>query len=115
MRKKPNGDAIAPLALQMFRRAQALICQPATYLTAPYQLRNATSGHNGLAERTVDKASGVKGLSPEAMGAQRAPLRPPALSTTLSQAVYAGSQVKTVLAWDFHISPEDTCPKAIVT
>jgi len=42
-------------------------------------------------------------------------LRPPALSTTLSQAVYAGSQVKTILAWDFHISPEDTCPKAIVT
>jgi hypothetical protein len=29
--------------------------------------------------------------------------------------VYAGSQVKTILAWDFHISPEDTCPKAIVT
>ena len=72
-------------------------------------------GINGMAERTVDKAGGVKGLSPEAMRAQRAPLRPPALSTTLSQAVYAGSQVKTILAWDFHISPEDTCPKAIVT
>jgi ATP-dependent protease Clp ATPase subunit len=36
-------------------------------------------------------------------------------ATTLSQAVYAGGQVKTILAWDFHISPEDTCPKAIVT
>ena len=73
------------------------------------------AGINGMAERTVDKAGGVKGWSPEAMRAQRAPLRPPALSTTLSQAVYAGSQVKTILAWDFHISPEDKCPKAIVT
>ena len=68
-----------------------------------------------MAERTVDKAGGVKGLSREAMRAQRAPLRPPALSATLSQAVYAGAQVKTILAWDFQISPEDTCPKAIVT
>ena len=68
-----------------------------------------------MAERVVDQAGGVKGLSPEAMGAQRAPLRPPALFTTLSQAVYTGGQVKTILAWDFHISPEDTCPKAIVT
>ncbi len=58
-----------------------------------------------MAERTVDKAGGVKGLSREAMRAQRAPLRPPALSTTLSQAVYAGGQVKTILAWDFQISP----------
>ena len=72
-------------------------------------------GINGMAERAVDKGGGVKGLSPEAMRAQRTPLRPPPLSTTLSQAVYAGSQVKTILAWDFHISPEDTCPKAIVT
>ena len=63
------------------------------------------AGINGMAERAVDKAGGVKGLSPEAMGAQRAALRPPALSTTLSQAVYAGGQVKTLLAWDFHISP----------
>jgi hypothetical protein len=68
-----------------------------------------------MAERAADKAGGVKGLSPEAMGAQRAPLRPPALSATLSRAVYAGGQVKTILARDFHISPEDTCPKAIVT
>jgi hypothetical protein len=68
-----------------------------------------------MAERTVGKASGVKGLSRKAMRAQRAPLRPPALFTTLSQAVYAGGQVKTILAWDFQISPEDTCPKAIVT
>jgi len=73
------------------------------------------TGINGMAEQAVDKAGGGKGLSPEAMEAQRAPLRPPALSTALSQAVYAGSQVKTILAWDFHISPEDTCPKAIVT
>ena len=72
-------------------------------------------GINGMAERAVDKGGEVKGLSPEAMRAQRTPLRPPALSTALSQAVYAGSQVKTILAWDFHISPEDTCPKAIVT
>ena len=68
-----------------------------------------------MAERAVDKAEGVEGLSLEAMGAQRTPLRPSALSTTLSQAVYAGGQVKAILAWDFHISPEDTCPKAIVT
>ena len=73
------------------------------------------AGINGMAEQAVDKAGGVKGLSPEAMGAQRAPLRPPASSTILSQAVYAGGQVKTILAWDFQISPEDTCPKAIVT
>ena len=73
------------------------------------------AGINGMAERAVGKAGGVKGLSPEAMGAKRAPLRPPALSTALSQAVYAGGQAKTILAWDFHISPEDTCPKAIVT
>ena len=72
-------------------------------------------GINGLAERAVGKAGGVKGLSREAMRAKRAPLRPPALSTTLSQAVYAGGQVKTILAWDFQISPEDTCPQAIVT
>jgi hypothetical protein len=72
-------------------------------------------GINGMAEQAVDEAGGVKGLSPEAMGAQRAPLRPAVLSTTLSQAVYAGGQAKTILAWDFHISPEDTCPKAIVT
>ena len=70
---------------------------------------------HGLAERAVDEGGGLKGLSREAMLAKRAPLRPPALSTTLSQAVYAGGQVKTILAWDFHISPEDTCPKAIVT
>ena len=38
-------------------------------------------------------------------------MRPPALSTTLSQAVYAGGQVKIILAWDFHISPEDHMPK----
>lgn len=73
------------------------------------------AGINGMAEQAGDKAGGVKGLSPEAMRAQRAPLRLPALSTTLSQAVYAGGQVKTILAWDFHISLEDTCPKAIVT
>ena len=60
-------------------------------------------------------AGGVKGLSPEAMGAQRAPLRPPAFPPILSQAVYARGQVKTILACDFHISPEDTCAKAIVT
>jgi hypothetical protein len=68
-----------------------------------------------MAERAVGKGGGVKGLSPAAMRAKRAPLRPPAISTTLSQAVYAGGQVKTILAWDFHISPEDTCLKAIVT
>jgi hypothetical protein len=73
------------------------------------------AGIKGMAERAVGEAGGVKGLSPAAMRAKRAPLRPPALSTTLSQAVYAGGQVKTILAWDFHISPEDTCPKAIVT
>ena len=49
------------------------------------------------------------------MGAQRAPLWLPDFPPILSQAVYAGGQVKTVLAWDFHISPEDTCAKAIVT
>src|SRR5208282_1274031 len=42
-------------------------------------------GINGMAERAVDKGGGVKGLSPEAMRAQRTPLRPPPLSTTLSQ------------------------------
>jgi hypothetical protein len=60
------------------------------------------AGIKGMAERAVGEAGGVKGLSPTAMRAKRAPLRPPALSTTLSQAVYAGGQVKTILAWDFH-------------
>src|SRR3974377_362994 len=107
--------------------AETLVKQERTG-TDPHPIRNLTDeifrrfnsemqqgGINGMAERAVDKGGGVKGLSPEAMRAQRTPLRPPALSTTLSQAVYAGSQVKTILAWDFHISPEDTCPKAIVT
>ena len=73
------------------------------------------AGIDGMAERAVQRGGGVKGRSPEAMGAQRAPLRPPAFAPILSQAVYAGGQVKTILAWDFHISLEDTCPKAIVT
>ena len=63
----------------------------------------------------MDKAGGLKGARCARIASGDKPLRPPALSTTLSQAVYAGSQVKTLLAWDFHISPEDTCPKAIVT
>ena len=63
----------------------------------------------------MDKAGGVKGARWLASPPRDKPLTPPALSTALSQAVYAGSQVKTILAWDFHISPEDTCPKAIVT
>jgi hypothetical protein len=48
-------------------------------------------------------------------GEQISTIEAPALSNTLSQAAYAGGQVKTILGWDFHISPEDTCPKAIVT
>lgn len=58
-----------------------------------------------MAERAVNKAGGVKGLPPEAVGAELAPLRPPALFTILSQAVYAGGQAKTIHAWDCHISP----------
>ena len=65
----------------------------------------------------MDKAGGVKGFV--AGGDASA-------ASTLEAALFHihpepgcvcrfSSQVKTILAWDFHISPEDTCPKAIVT